>query len=82
MYLPKFALNFYIPSVTKGRKVEFSLKLTQKEAEQDFSVGELVIQFDPIIAAYKEEKNSVYFGVGKIGEDYEIEYQGRQLKIL
>jgi hypothetical protein len=49
-------LNFYVPNFNRLRKQEFTLRLILNERNQDFEVGEYVIDVSHLVEAFKQEK--------------------------
>jgi hypothetical protein len=56
MVIPKCPLNFYVPSFNKARKTEFLFKMYQTEKNEEYDIGEYVVNVEPYIAEYKENR--------------------------
>ena len=63
-------LNFYLPSVPKGRKIEFTLRAIQRENNEDYTLGDYSINANELIAAFKEDGTTRYELKSNFSEDY------------
>lgn len=46
-------LNFYVPNYLKLKRNDFILRMTQRECNQDFSIGEYYIDAGALIEEFK-----------------------------
>jgi len=68
-------LNFYVPNYVKIRKQEFVLKLAQRECNQEFEIGEYLIDVSTYIEDFKMTKTNRFCLRTFFSEDYELDFE-------
>lgn len=68
-------LNFYVPSLIKGRKTEFILRLIQHEGKEDYELGDFAIDINDLVDQFKKENVSRHEIKANFSEDYELEFE-------
>jgi hypothetical protein len=74
MVMPKCPLNFYVPSFNKNKKVEFVLKLYQTENNEEYDLGEHVINIEPYVSEFRQDRTVRFELKSPFSEDYELEF--------
>ena len=68
-------MNFYLPSVPKGRKIEFALKAVQRENNTDYPLGDYSIDANALVSSFKDDNVSRHELKSMFSEDYELEFE-------
>lgn len=68
-------LNFFVPNFNRLRKQDFTLKLIQNERNQDYEVGEYIIDISQLVEAFKQEKKTRHVLKTFFSEDYELDFE-------
>ena len=53
MEISSCKLNFYLPTVPKGRRIDFTFRVIQREDNTDYPLGDYSIRANDLIAAFK-----------------------------
>ena len=68
-------LNFYLPSVPKARKIEFTLRAIQHENNEDYPLGDYSLDANALIDAFKQDNISRHELKSNFSDDYEVEFE-------
>lgn len=60
---------------TRGRKVEFTLRMIQHEGNQDYELGDYQIDITSLIDQYKKENVSRHELKTNFSDDYDLEFE-------
>ena len=72
MMLPKSVLNFYIPTHIKGRTAPFSFKIFQNEHNEQYDLGSISIEAEPMIEQFKNDGTTRFELTSQFADDYEL----------